>query len=313
MSDPKAIDAASQERKGLIWLASYPKSGNTWSRSFIHNLLAIMRGEDHEAWDINSLDEFSTSAQGAKRYERHAGKNWQDIPVEEIARLRLVVQEEALAEADGLIFIKTHNALMSDHGYPTVNFAITTGAVYIVRNPLDVAISYAHHLGKSVDETIEIMGSSSYETMGSEKQIREVMGSWSEHVESWSARRHRAIHVMRYEDMLDSPSAAFGALARFLLLAPTSDQLQTAIGRSSFEALRQQEEKHGFREKPERAERFFRAGTSGQWKEQLSRSQIKRILRGHGRVMARFGYLPPGDEHYAGASAAHLVQRGSLA
>jgi hypothetical protein len=125
--------------KGLIWLASYPKSGNTWTRSFLHNLLAIMRGEAEDAWDINQMNEFSTSSQSTRKFEELSGKSWQDIEPEEIAALRGRVQELTLDASDGLIFNKTHNALMADRGYPTINFAVTTGAVYILRNPLEVA------------------------------------------------------------------------------------------------------------------------------------------------------------------------------
>lgn len=298
--------------KGLIWLASYPKSGNTWTRSFLHNLLAIMRGEAEDAWDINQMNEFSTSSQNTKKYEELSGKAWRDMEPEEIAALRGRVQEMTLEAADGLIFNKTHNGLMADRGYPTINFAVTTGAVYIVRNPLDVAISYSHHIGKSLDETIEIMGTSGYETGGSEKQVYEVMGSWSEHVESWAGRPHRAIHVMRYEDMLADPAGSFGALARFLLLQPTPAQLHRAVESSSFEALRKQEDEKGFREKSEKAERFFRAGKAEQWKGTLSDRQIKQILRDHGAVMARFGYIPAGHEHFSGAKGANLIRRGNL-
>jgi hypothetical protein len=156
------------------------------------------------------------------------------------------------------------------------------------------------------------MGTSGYETGGSEKQIYEVMGSWSEHVESWSARPHRAIHVMKYEDMLANPSRSFTALARFLLLTPSDSHLRQAIESSSFETLRRQEDEKGFREKSEKAERFFRSGTTEQWKGALSEKQVKRILRDHGQVMAGFGYIPPGFEHFAGAGAANQIRRGTL-
>ena len=151
-----------------------------------------------------------------------------------------------------------------------------------------------------------------YETGGSEKQVYEVMGSWSEHVESWTGRPHRAIHVMRYEDMLADPAGSFGALARFLLLQPTPVQLRRAVESSSFEALRKQEDEKGFREKSEKAERFFRAGKADQWKATLGDRQVKQILRDHGAIMARFGYIPAGHEHFSGATGANLIRRGSL-
>jgi hypothetical protein len=104
---------------------------------------------------------------------------------------------------------------------------------------------------------------------------------------------HRALYVMRYEDMLADSAKAFGALARHLLLNPTPAQLETAIERSSFEKLQAQEKEKGFRERPDRAtQNFFREGRVGQWKEVLTQAQIDRIVNDHGEQMQRFGYLP---------------------
>jgi hypothetical protein len=81
-------------------------------------------------------------------------------------------------------------------------------------------------------------------------------------------------------------------LARHLLFKPGDDQLADAIDRSSFERLREQEEKSGFRERSEKAERFFRDGRAGQWKEVLTPLQIQRIVDAHHEQMQRFGYMP---------------------
>jgi len=84
-----------------------------------------------------------------------------------------------------------------------------------------------------------------------------------------------------------------GSIApRHLLFTPTDEQLADAIDRSSFEKLREQEEKAGFLERSEKAERFFRDGRSGQWKEVLTSAQIARIVEAHKEQMERFGYLP---------------------
>jgi hypothetical protein len=76
------------------------------------------------------------------------------------------------------------------------------------------------------------------------------------------------------------------------LFKPNDGELADAIDRSSFERLREQEEKEGFRERPKKAERFFREGRTGQWKEVLTPAQIQRIVDAHGEQMQRFGYLP---------------------
>ena len=84
----------------------------------------------------------------------------------------------------------------------------------------------------------------------------------------------------------------FGALARHILFRLSDSELDDPIKRSSFEQLKEQEEKDGFRERPEKAERFFREARSGQWKDILTPAQIKRAVDAHGEQMARFGYLP---------------------
>lgn len=277
--------------QGILWLASYPKSGNTWTRNFLHNLLNIIERGDNAPQDINAMNEFTFWEISANLYEKHLGKPVADCTRVEIASVRAKVQQDIAENTDGLAMVKTHHALVIDRGSPVINFEVTSGAVYIVRNPLDVAISFARHMGSDIDTAIEEMAIADLETAVGEKSVYEVYGSWSQHVESWTAKPHRAIYVMRYENMLADPFRTFGGLVRHLLQRPTDAQLRLAIERSSFEVLKKQEEESGFKEKPEKAERFFREGRSGQWHEGLSRRQIRRVVRDHHVQMARFGYL----------------------
>ena len=177
--------------------------------------------------------------------------------------------------------VKTHHALVMDRGVPTINLAVTSGAVYIVRNPLDVAISFAHHMSTDVDLAIEQMAFANLETGINERSVYEVYGSWSKHVESWTRKDppHDLRHALR-RTCWQSRSGFLAGWRGILLLRPTDDQLQLAIDRSSFEVLKKQEEESGFKEKPEKAERFFREGKAGQWQEKLSRRQVRRIVQG---------------------------------
>lgn len=281
---------ASTPKSGIVWIASFPKSGNTWTRTFLHNLAKIIYGEADEQ-DINAMGRFSTWEINKKPYTDLLGFEPTDEHRKEIAAVRPKVQQQIADENEGLVFIKTHHALVTDRGYTTINTDVTSGAIYIVRNPLDVAISYAHHMGRDIDGAIQAMATENVETTVSEKVVYEVYGSWSQHVWSWTRQPHPAIYVMRYEDMLADPQKMFGGLARHLLLDPTNTQLTQAIERSSFDKLKEQEDKEGFREKPKRAKRFFREGKAGQWKEVLTREQADRIVRDHGKQMKRFGYL----------------------
>ncbi len=278
---------------GIVWIASYPKSGNTWARAFLHNLVRARQWE-HGEQDINAMDRFSTWELDKKRYAAFLGFEPDNAAHRsEIAATRHAVQREIADSVQGLVFVKTHNCLVMDRGHSTINFAVTAGAVYVVRNPLDIAISYAHHAGITVDEAIDHMNATDGETVGNDKAIYEVHGSWSQHVWSWTRNAHRALHVMRYEDMLADPEKTFAALAQHLLLNPSRRALAQAIERSSFARLQAQEREKGFRERPPQAdENFFREGRAGQWRDELTREQVDRIVRDHGEQMQRFGYLP---------------------
>ncbi len=278
--------------KGLLWLASYPKSGNTWTRNFLHNLIHVREGGEAGPQDINKMMTLSTWEMFAKPYEEILGKPAVECSRDEIAATRAEVQRQVAENANGVAFVKTHQALVMDRGHPTINFDVTSGAIYIVRNPLDVAISYAHHMSATVDEAIEQMAVDGLETAVSEKVVYEVYGSWSQHVESWTRKPHRTIYVMRYEDMLADPEKMFGGLARHLLIKATPGELRSAIELSSFDKLKKQEEEGGFREKPKDAKQFFRSGTADQWRDELSEAQIRTIIERHRPQMERFGYVP---------------------
>lgn len=293
MTTQPAQQTGTQPRSGLVWLASYPKSGNTWTRAFLSNLAWILEGEPSNL-DVNSIDRFTVGENFTKYYTARLG--FEPAATEEhrkqIAALRATVQQEDIADKyEGLVFVKTHHALVIDRGHPTINFAVTAGAIYIVRNPLDVAISLSHHVDTTLEQAIDAMGDYA-ETAVTKHRVHEVWDSWSNHVLSWTRKPHRAIYVMRYEDMLNDPEKTFSALASHLLLNASPEQVRTAIERTSFEKLKSQEEEKGFKEKPKHADRFFREGRAGQWKDILTPKQINRIVKDHGEQMARFGYLP---------------------
>jgi hypothetical protein len=280
-----------QPKSGLIWLVSYPKSGNTWARMFLSNLAAITSGESQKL-ELNAINRFSHSADFQVYFDEILGFKPRAQHREEIAATRHQVQQKIADAYEGLIFLKTHNALVIDRGHCVINFAVTSGAVYIVRNPLDVTISLANHSGYGIDKAIETMASENVESTVDDLRIHEVWSSWSRHVESWTRKPHPAIRVMRYEDMLADPRSSFTGLARHLQLNATPDQIALAIERSSFDNLQDEEARTGFAERPKEADRFFREGRVGQWREVLTPQQVDRIAGAHREQMARFGYWP---------------------
>ncbi|MFO1060244.1 MAG: sulfotransferase domain-containing protein [Dongiaceae bacterium] len=272
----------------IVWLASFPKSGNTWVRAFLHNLLT----DAERPYDINELDTFAVSDSQAQWYQRFDPRPPTALSLEEIAALRPRVHHLFTQLGQGPIFVKTHMAAAELGGTPLITVSETVAAIYIVRNPLDVVVSHSHHYGNDLDRTIELLAADDTITRASETHVPEYHSSWSAHVASWTSVPSPGLLVVRYEDLLLTPNRSFAAIARFLRLDVARGRLERAIRHCSFRVLQEQEKRHGFRERTETSERFFRAGKAGQWRSALSPAQIERVVARHGAQMDRFGYRP---------------------
>lgn len=272
----------------LIWLASYPKSGNTWMRSFLHNLL---RNTQKPA-DINELDHFCLGESSATWYAKFGIEDVTQVDHAQLAALRPEVQREFTQVFPDSVFVKTHNFLGEWHGVPLHNMGVTAGAIYVLRNPLDVVISMTHHFGSDVDEAIYRLSNEGALTAPGLDHVPEFHSSWSAHVKSWTANPSPQLYVVRYEDLLQKPRKYFKQVATFLGLKPPRERLERAIRNSSFKALKAQEQKSGFQEKSEFAESFFREGKAEQWREKLTDAQIRQIISDHREQMERFNYIP---------------------
>ena len=273
----------------IVWLASYPKSGNTWMRAFLHNLL---RNPDRPA-SINELTKFCLGEDHAAYYNQFDPRPCSEMSAGEIAALRPKVHESLTKAYPDSVFVKTHNYLGIESGKPLVNMECTVGAIYMVRNPLDVAISFSHHYGVDIDAAIALLANKGAVSETTDTRVRQFFSSWSGHVKSWTGKPTPSLHVVRYEDMLDKPSKTFGAVAAFLGLDPPRRRLRRAINNASFNTLRKQEDEHGFNERGEYS-RFFRVGRAGQWREALGAEQVASVVSVHREQMERFKYVPEG-------------------
>ena len=280
--------------QGIIWLASYPRSGNTWIRVFLTNLRRIIDGQD-AALDLDSMDPaVALWDNEAALYNRLLGKPVSTATGQEIMRARSWVLAQLAEDAGGLLLMKTHNANVMFGGFATVPPSLSAGAIYVVRNPLDCIISCAEFWNISLDEAIGRAAQSGAMLTGDaeNRRIFTLMGSWSENVSTWTALASPALLVVRYEDLLDRPTESFGAIAAHLRMNHTVAHLSEAIEQSSFRRLQDIEGKRGFHERPESAARFFREGRKQQWRERLTPAQVDRVVAAHGDQMSKFGYLP---------------------
>lgn len=272
---------------GIFWLASYPKSGNTWLRAFIATLIS------GEPADINKLTFLGGFAGSRSAFDEALGIAAADLTLEQQTNLRPRAYEIWAAEAKRPRYCKAHDAYhLTPAGEPLFPTNATRGAVYIVRDPRAVAVSLAHHNGRTIDAAIDRMADADATFSNSpnrlDEQLQQRLLSWSDHVGSWRQAPF-PVHVVRYEDLHADP-AAFGATARFLDLPDDVERLASAVAAASFARLQEQERAAGFVERPRQALAFFREGRVDGWRDALTPAQITRIEQAHGPMMRRFGY-----------------------
>jgi aryl sulfotransferase len=281
MDDPKKI----------VWLASYPKSGNTWFRAFLTALLNPGSG----LVDINNMHP-TTIASSRQLFDEMAGVASADLTADEIDRLRPLVYRQNALEATEIVYHKIHDAWTRfPDGKAMFPEDVTKAVIYIIRNPLDVAVSFAHHLSTSIDRTIAIMNNPRYAFCGKgdrlHNQLQQRLSTWSGHVTSWVDESGLPVLVLRYEDMKTNPFEAFSHALSFIGLKANEKEIQAAVAQTTFDSLKQQESEKGFSEKNAAAQSFFRKGIVGDWRNSLSRQQIRQIIESHRVIMNRYGYL----------------------
>lgn len=278
--------------KRIVWLASYPKSGNTWFRVLLANL---ERGRSGPA----SINELGAPTFGSRAlFDREAGIDSADLSAAETDRLRPQVYRQ-LASAvrdDEPAFYKIHDAFLApEDPRPLVPVDASRGAIYLVRNPLDVCISYARHSSWNIDTAIQRMADGRHALARGrarlDNQLRQYLSSWSGHACSWIDNGELPVHVVRYEDLKARPVETLAAALAFAGLARETAEIERAVEWSRFERLQAQEAALGFSEKPMGLPSFFRRGISGGWREDLTPEQADRIRRDHGPTMRRLGYL----------------------
>ncbi len=275
-------------KASIVWLASYPKSGNTWARIFLANYLTNAQ----QPVSINNVHRIGIGDSIAKTYRmvaRDEAVDLQDVNV--TLRLRDAVLRGIIGNGADVNLVKTHNIRGNAYGTELIPARYTRSSVYIMRNPLDMVLSYARHYGIDVAEAVAAIGRSDNANASDTATVWQFLGSWSEHVDSWTKGAPYPSLVLRYEDMLDKPEQSFGALVRHIGMPLDKDRLDRAIRFASFDEVKAQEAKTGFAENPGKSRTFFTSGKAGAWKEALTEDLAQKLRADHAATMKRFGYL----------------------
>lgn len=286
-----------------VWLASYPKSGNTWFRMLVANLSAT----DAPA-DINDPPERGGISSARAVFDFFTLIDSGLLTFDEIDALRpRVYAELARDEPDDeydkppepapVRFVKAHDAYTAaPTGEPLLGGAsAAAGAILIVRDPRDVAASLANHNRSSIDDAIASMADPnsclSANPSRQHIQLRQRLLDWSSHTQSWLDQRDLPVHLVRYEDLQADPQRVFAQALAFAGREASEGQISRAVAFSSFGELQRQELDKGFRERPRSSGGpFFRRGEAGGWRRELTPAQVEKIEAAHAPMMQRLGY-----------------------
>lgn len=275
---------------GIVWLASFPKSGNTWFRIFLANLDA---GENGPA-DINNLDEQGGIASSRHEFEAATLLDSGLLSHDDIEILRPRIYERSAATVERLRWIKAHDAYTLTPRGEAMFGRAGACAVYLVRDPRDVAVSLAHHNSTTIDEAIKLMnaadGALCRGRKGMAPQLRQKLLGWSGHAASWLNQIDIPVHLVRYEDLVVAPAVHFGGALAFAGRSTEPAQIERAITHADFAELQRQETEKGFAERMSRTAPFFRSGQVGGWRDKLIAEQIASIEEAHAPIMERLGY-----------------------
>jgi hypothetical protein len=287
-------------RPNIIWLASYPKSGNTWFRAFLSALL-----NDNEQVDINGLKMNAIFA-SREIFDAFTDLDSASLYDEEVKEKIPWVYQQLSDESLAPRYIKVHDAYTFNSAQqPIIPTDATICAIYFIRNPLDLAASFANHISASLDHAIGIMNNpngclcAQKNNLNTNKQFRQLMLSWSMHVKSWTNHSAFPVMVVRYEDMLNDTFNTFAAMTDFIGLKATPEKIRVCIEQVGFEKLQEKESESGFREKLPKTKQFFRSGKAGNWKHELTREQALSIVQHHYEMMKQFSYDPNVQDNYS--------------
>jgi hypothetical protein len=258
----------------ICWLAGYPKSGNTWLRLLLANWFS------DEPIGINETGKVGLDLQDTDPLL------WGDLvdadPGVQL-RNRAEILRQIHVSRPGTTFCKTHSARGVYKQWEMIPSDVTHSAIYMVRDPRDVAVSLANHLQTSVDKAIRTMNSR-HATMVSPDGVVQYLGDWSANVNSWMA----SCTIVKYEDLLNRAEFEFAQILEYLGQNVVVAKMRAVIDECGFDHLRSQEIGQGFNEG--HGQTFFNNGKSV-WRDVLSESQEKRIRRRRSKVMKALGYI----------------------
>ena len=281
----------------IIWIASYPKSGNTWIRALI--AYYFFSKEEKFSFDLlKHIPNFNVSDYVNENYPLKSNddiiKNW--LPIQKFINNKF---------KRNLLF-KTHNACIKIKDNSFTNNEVSAGCIYIVRDPRNVVTSYKNFENQSYESVTQNMFNEEGFLLSNQSTFRkfgikgvEIISSWGQHYNSWVHNKlNIPICLIKYENLLNDPSAEFVKIFDFLKkinkekkIKIDEKRLKKTINETNFENLKNLENSTGFIEKQNRKAKFFNQGIDNDWEQILPKEISSKIEKNFELEMKELNYL----------------------
>ena len=283
----------------IIWLASYPKSGNTWVRSFITSLLY---NENNEAnlKDLIHIQQYPLRS--------HFTNLVSDIDNLGELSSNWILSQKIINQDNKIKFFKTHHALCKFNNSFFTNGEVSLGTVHIVRDPRNVISSILYHFSKKnyieakeflFDGNKAIGKKFDLNDPNVNKNIFTVISSWKNNYNSWKQFKKNYL-LIKYEDLIQDPHKEFNKLTEYLSkllnLKFETEKINLAVRSNSFSNLKKLEKENGFAEaiidkETGKKKQFFNLGPENDWKKLLDTKLKEDIEREFETEMRELGYI----------------------
>ena len=278
----------------FVWLASYPKSGNTLTRS----MLASYFFTDDGDYDFNLLQNILQFPEIG--LFKKLGIN---IKNEKEVIKNYVRAQELINKKNSIQFMKTHSYLFNIDNNPFTDLNNSLGVIYIVRDPRNVLISAANHNQKSYEEVTEdmISGNILRKKDGSKSIV--YAGTWSGNFNSWkSFKSVNKYFLIKYEDLIEDKEKCFFEILKFihdlkkLEFVINKKKFKNVLLNTDFKVMQKLEDEKGFEESmvnehTGKKVKFFNLGSKTDWKNLLNIELQKKIQKSFEREMIELNYL----------------------
>jgi len=277
----------------IIWIASYPKSGNTLLRSLLASYFFSNDG-NFEFNHLNHIKQFP-----AIEYFRKMGI---DLSNEnEVFQNFIEAQKLINKENKKIKFIKTHSSLCKINNCNFTDLKNTLGAIYIVRDPRNVVTSFAHHYNLNVEQATDTLIDETRWLVKTEKMYKTFLGSWNVNYNSWKQLNERFM-LVKYEDLVNKKKTTLIRIFKFIQtlnkdkLKIDMIKLNKAIQSTEFNKMKMLEQKQIFTESSidnitGKRKAFFNLGPQNDWKKILNDKSRKKIETSFKKEMSELGYL----------------------